>query len=159
MRIPSAENLANQPKSLCTVNCLTKMEFMKLIACRNALKKKRIAQNFLIMKLTIFFLVVACFHATANGFAQKVSLSEKNTSLEKVFRQIKKQTGYTFVSTKTLLQKAQPVTVNVRNASLKDALDLCFSGQPISYTIINRTVVIIDKKKELAPQNRDVPTV
>ena len=65
------------------------------------------------MKLTAIFLFAACLNATANGFAQNVSLSKKNAPLAKVFRDIKRQTGYTFLSTKELLQKARPVTINL----------------------------------------------
>ena len=100
----------------------------------------------LIMKLTAFFILVLCLNVTANGFAQRVSLSEKNVPLEKVFREIKKQTGYTFAYTKAHLEKARPVTVNIHNATIEQVLELCFRDQPLDYTLVNRTVVIINKK-------------
>jgi outer membrane cobalamin receptor len=125
---------------------------MHLIACRNPLKRKGIGKTLLIMKLTAILLLAACLNATASGFAQKVSLSETNVSLEKVFWEIKKQTGYTFVSTKELLQKAKPVTITISNAPIEKVLDLCFQDQPLDYTIVNKTVVVIDKKKVGSPQ-------
>jgi TonB-linked SusC/RagA family outer membrane protein len=128
---------------------------MHLIACRNPLKRKGIGKTLLIMKLTAIFLLAVCLNASANGFAQKISLSEKNVSLEKVFREIKKQTGYTFAYTKALLQKAKPVTVSISNAPIEIVLDLCFQGQPLDYTIINKTVVVVNKK-EVAPQKEQV---
>lgn len=97
------------------------------------------------MKLTAIFLFAACFNATANGYAQNVSLSKKNAPLEKVFRDIKRQTGYTFLSTKELLQKARPVTINLNNVPIKEALEACFSEQPFGYTIVNRTVILVEK--------------
>jgi hypothetical protein len=52
------------------------------------------------------FLLAVCLNASANGFSQKVSLKETNAPLDKVFREIKKQSDYTFVYTKALLKKA-----------------------------------------------------
>jgi hypothetical protein len=51
-------------------------------------------QALLIMKLTIVLLVAACLQVQATGFAQKISLNEKNAPLAKVFKLIRKQTGY-----------------------------------------------------------------
>ena len=39
---------------------------------------------------------LACLTASAGGLAQKVTLSEKNVKLEKVFKEIRRQTGYVF---------------------------------------------------------------
>jgi TonB-dependent starch-binding outer membrane protein SusC len=119
---------------------------MLLIAYRGLRKRTWFRKNFLIMKLTSILLFAACLNATANGFSQTVSISKTNAPLEKVFREIKRQTGYTFVSTKDLLQKARPVTIDVSNASLKDVLDILFRNQPLDYTIVNKVVVLVDKK-------------
>jgi hypothetical protein len=129
---------------------------MYLIAYPHSKKWRRIGKNFLIMKLTLIFLLAACFNATASGFAQNVTLSEKNASIEKIFRQIKRQTGYTFISTRELLEKARPVTINISNAPLQEVLDLCFQQQPFSYTIINKIVVVINKKAVEAQKKEDV---
>lgn len=107
------------------------------------------------MKLTLIFLLAACFNATASGFAQDVSLSEKNASIQKIFRQIKKQTGYTFIATKDILEKAKPVTVDITKVPLQQALDLCFQQQPFGYTIINKVIVLVNKKDKQSPGNED----
>lgn len=123
---------------------------MHLIACRHPLKYKGIGKTLLIMKLTAIFLLALCLNATANGFAQKVSLSGKNVPLDRVFREIKRQTGYTFVYTDGLLHKAKKVTVHISNAPLVQVLDLCFQDQPLTYSIVNKIIVI--KEKAVIPQ-------
>jgi hypothetical protein len=45
---------------------------------------------------------------------------------DKVFREIKKQSDYTFVYTKALLKKQNTVTVNINNASVEQALGSLF---------------------------------
>ena len=92
---------------------------------------------FMIMKLTTIFMLAVCLNASANGFSQKVSLKETNAPLDKVFREIKKQSDYTFVYTKALLKKANTVTVNINDASIEQVLEACFSNQPLTYTIFN----------------------
>jgi TonB-linked SusC/RagA family outer membrane protein len=102
----------------------------------------------LFMKLTAFYLLVLCISATAKGNAQNISLSEKNTSLKKVFREIKKQTGYTFAFTDAHLQKSRPVNLSISNAPFEKALELCFQNQPLGYTLVNKTVVVVDKSEK-----------
>ena len=48
------------------------------------------------MKLTIILLTIACLNAGAKTAAQTVTIREKNVSLEKVFKEITRQTGYAF---------------------------------------------------------------
>lgn len=98
------------------------------------------------MKITAIILFSACLTASANGYSQKVTLSEKNAPIERVFKEIKKQTGYSFFYNKALLEKALKVTIVVKNASLQVALDICFKDQPLSYSIVGTTVVIEEKK-------------
>jgi hypothetical protein len=56
-------------------------------------------------------MLAICLNASANGYSQNVSLNETNSPLDKVFREIKKQSDYTFVYTKALLKKANTVTL------------------------------------------------
>ena len=94
-------------------------------------------------------MLAVCLNASANGFSQKVSLKETNAPLDKVFREIKKQSDYTFVYTKALLKKANTVTVNINDASIEQVLEACFYNQPLTYTIFNKMIVI--KEKEITP--------
>ncbi|HEY1112620.1 MAG TPA: carboxypeptidase-like regulatory domain-containing protein, partial [Chitinophagaceae bacterium] len=108
------------------------------------------------MKLTAIFLLALSLTASAAGNAQRVSLAEKNASLEKIFGVIKKQTGYTFVYTENQIRKANKVSVSVNDASLEQVLDLCFAGQPLSYTVLNKMVVV--KERQVAVTKQVVST-
>jgi hypothetical protein len=47
-----------------------------------------------VMKLTAFLILAACLHVNAtDGYGQKVTLSEREVHIEKIFTEIKKQTG------------------------------------------------------------------
>jgi TonB-dependent SusC/RagA subfamily outer membrane receptor len=80
----------------------------------------------------------------------KISLSGNNIPLERIFKEIRKQSGYDFLYNDRLLANTNPVNINVSDASLDQALKLSFKDQPLTYDIINRTVVI--KVKPAAQQ-------
>ena len=53
-------------------------------------------KTLLVMKLTAVLLIVACLQVSAKGNAQNISISQRNASLEKVFKEIHRKTGYQF---------------------------------------------------------------
>lgn len=94
-----------------------------------------------IMRLSAFLLLVACMQVSAKGNAQ-ITISESNTPLEKIFKVIEKQSGYVFFYDYNWLKEAKPVSIKTKNASLTDALNICFRDQPLTYSIVGRTIVI-----------------
>ncbi len=98
-----------------------------------------------VMKLTAILLLSVCMCVSAKTVSQTVTLSEKNAPLDKVFREIKKQTGYTFVYTAKQLAKATPVTLTVRNSNIREVLDICFRNQPLIYTLMDDMVIVKEK--------------
>src|ERR1043165_1018633 len=103
-------------------------------------------QTLLIMKLSVIFLLVACLQVSAGGFAQTVTLSEKQASLQKIFREINKQTGFQFFYEDEILKQAGKVDINVTNASVQNVLSICFKAQPLTYSIVGNAIVIKQKK-------------
>src|SRR5450432_2557027 len=93
-----------------------------------------------IMKLTALILLTVCMQVSAKSFSQKVTLSARDSPLENVMRNIKKQTGYSFFYNADWLQKAKTVTVEVKDMDIEDALVIVFKDQPLSYTVINNTI-------------------
>jgi TonB-linked SusC/RagA family outer membrane protein len=102
----------------------------------------------LIMKFTAIILFIACLQVSARGNAQGITLSEKNVSLEKIFKELRQQSGFSFVYTQQMLAGSAKVDIHVSNVSLEKALSACLKNQPLTYTIVGNTVVI--KRKENA---------
>lgn len=94
-----------------------------------------------VMKLIILLLTAAFLQVSANSFSQ-VTLSLKNAPLEKVFREIERQTGYGFLYTKKMLADAPKVSIDVKNVSVSQVLNACFKDQSLEYSIDNNTIVI-----------------
>lgn len=102
----------------------------------------------LTMKLSAVLIILTILQASAHTSAQdKVSLSEKNTSLAKLLKSITKQTGYDLVFIATDMNKAKPITINIKDASLNHALNLCFESQPFSYSLDSKTIIVQEKKE------------
>lgn len=101
-----------------------------------------------ITKLIALILTTACLQVSAFSYAQTITLSERNVPIEKVFNDIKSQTNYRFWYESKLLENVDKVTVEVKNASIKEVLDLCLKGLPLSYNIIKEVVVIKPKAAE-----------
>jgi TonB-linked SusC/RagA family outer membrane protein len=104
--------------------------------------KEHLTKTLLLMKLTATFLLVTCLQVHANSHAQKITLSESNVPLAKLFQKIEKQSSYMFWYNNAMLQQAKTVNINVKEATLQQVLDICFKDQPLSYSIIESVVVI-----------------
>ncbi|MDN3582405.1 SusC/RagA family TonB-linked outer membrane protein [Mucilaginibacter flavus] len=104
-------------------------------------------QNRAVIKLTTIFVFICALHLSAATFAQTVTIKKQNASLETIFKDIKKQTGYMFFyPEKISLKQSQDIDIN--NVSLDVALTTCLKGLDLSYTIINKTIVISKKVPE-----------
>lgn len=111
-----------------------------------------------VLILSIIFLLAASPLLHAKEYTQTITISERNSSLEKIFKQIEKQTGYLFVYRDEWLQQAGKVTIDVKNATLEEVLDLCFRNQSITYSIVERTIVIRRKERiEKKDQQANAP--
>lgn len=106
-------------------------------------------KTLLFMKLTAILLLAVCLQVSAEGYSQQISLSIKNAPLEKVFSQIGKQSGHHFFFNQRLLKDARRISLDLKDVSLKEALDACFANQPFNYVIVNQTVVVRKKDEPL----------
>ena len=97
------------------------------------------------MKITTILLLSACLSVSAGSRAQKVTLLQKNVKLEKVFREIRKQTGYVFFYDTRILERAKPVDIHVENVSVEEALKESLQGLPLDFSIEQKTIAIFQK--------------
>src|ERR1700742_918939 len=88
-----------------------------------------------IMRLTAFFLLVACLQLSAKGFSQKVTLRERNTPLKTILLKIKAQTGYDFFYNLKAVELAGNISVDVRQASIEETLDQCLKKTRLTWSI------------------------
>src|ERR1700761_6140587 len=101
---------------------MIKIIFCGAVSRRQPVKTKTI----FVMRLTAFLLLTAFMLVSVAGHAQKITLTEQNAPLKKIFREIKKQTGYTFFYNAGLLDKSHAVSITAKDEELAAVLDECF---------------------------------
>lgn len=112
----------------------------------NVFRHKRCAyvpnQILRIMKLTTIIITAFLFQVSASSLAQKITISEANVTMGRIFKQLQVQSGYNFVYTSQDLSGLQPLNVKLKNVTLQEALEVLLKDQPITYVISQNTVVV-----------------
>jgi TonB-linked SusC/RagA family outer membrane protein len=107
-------------------------------------RRCQLLNKYVIMRINIVALILftSLMQAGATGKAQNITLVMRKAVLEEIFKQIEKQTPYTFLVDKNELINRTKINVNVKNLPLKQVLDQCFEGLPITYKIVDQNVLI-----------------
>src|SRR5690606_34459983 len=114
-----------------------------------------------VMKLTAFLLLAVALHVSAAGYSQKVTLKVRRMPLQKVFEEVITQTGVSIVYSEKLLADIKPVSLNVKDVSVRQLLDLCLKDQQITYSLEGNSFVIKRTPEPLpaAPPEQEDSTV
>lgn len=83
----------------------------------------------------------------ASVYSQEINIKVKNSSLEHVLKEIRKQSGYNFFLNADVLNSARPVSVSISRMELPEALQEIFKDQPLEAKISNRSIIIKKRAK------------
>ncbi len=108
----------------------------------NTRKRKVFIKIMCVMKLTAILLLGTCLHVSATVYSQKITLNEKNASVTKVLNSIQQQSGYEFFYNSKAIREAGTVSLSLKDATVKQALEALFKEQPFTYTIKDKTIVV-----------------
>jgi len=98
------------------------------------------------MRLTGILLLAAMLQVSAHGRAQTVTYSAQAVPLTQVLSAIERQTGYNIFYDVGDLEDSRPVTVQLKAASLTEALEKVLEGQSLYFEIQGNTVSISRKR-------------
>lgn len=101
----------------------------------------------ILKRLCILSILLASFQLNARALSQKLSLHLRDVQMEKVLKTLKKRTGYQFIYNNELLKKAKPVTVDISNGTLEQILEETFRDQPLTYDVLEGTIVVKPRDK------------
>ncbi len=96
---------------------------------------------FMRANLSLILVIVAFFQVNASVFAQRISLTVKDASLESVFESIMNQSEYVFIYNSPNLKKTR-VSVDLKNSSINDVLGTVFKDIPFTYKIVKNNVLV-----------------
>lgn len=108
-------------------------------------KDRKSLKYLMVMKLLLVFVLSTIFQVNAATYGQNVTLNIKNASLKEVLDVLRKQTGYHFLYRTEMLNQTRQLSINVTNEPLTKVLELCFEGQPLTYSINEKTIVLRER--------------
>jgi len=100
------------------------------------------------ISLALLFAVVLQLSAE-NGYAQRthVAISMNNVSVEQVLNKIEETSDYVFLYNDETIQKNRIVSVRSKSGKITDILDDIFKGTDISYTVIDKQIILSKSNK------------
>ncbi|HZW64940.1 MAG TPA: TonB-dependent receptor plug domain-containing protein, partial [Hanamia sp.] len=122
-------------------------------------KRALLKKSLLIMKIFFFLFFASCLTASAEGTAQNVTLSASNVRLAKIFKEIKKQTGFVFFYDANVLQSARPVSIHVKNEPLEAVLKQSLTNQSLDFSIEKKTITIFKSNLHLQAEASSIVKV
>lgn len=100
----------------------------------------------LVMRLTAILFVLS-LHVSANVRSQEtITLHVTNASLESVLKEIGRQTGYQYAMQDQWKAVAKRINISVADAPLDEVLKMAFGGQPFTYEIVQKIIVVKGKQ-------------
>jgi TonB-linked SusC/RagA family outer membrane protein len=123
-----------------------------------SLSKNRSPSKIIIraVKLTGLLIFIAILQVSARSDAQqRIALTVKDATLQKLFSEIEKKTEYTFFYDVMILNNSKRVTLAVKDATLEEILKLALANQDLEFTITDKTVFLKRKPKGLLIESGD----
>ena len=110
---------------------------------RSVIANKQLSINWIFMRMIVIFLFfVTGLQIPAKAFSQKIALSVKDARVEQVLESVKRQSGFLLFYDYNLIREAKPININIKDASLAQAMDLLVANQPFDYAIENKTIIL-----------------
>ncbi|RZJ89337.1 MAG: SusC/RagA family TonB-linked outer membrane protein [Chryseobacterium sp.] len=95
-----------------------------------------------IMKLTTVLLIVTMMQVSAATFAQNITLKKQNVSLDQLFKEIRKQTGYAVIWSGIKIKETKTINANFENTPLEQVLSTTLKTQKLNYEIDNKNIIV-----------------
>ena len=109
---------------------------MELLKLRNHNSMKKIVEKIMLtstkMKKTVF-LIGFFVGIISNSFSQTVTINKIDKPLQEVITSIEEQTFYRVLFNTKKINTSEKITIDVKNISLKDALDIITKKLEINY--------------------------
>src|SRR5699024_5376294 len=112
--------------------------------------------NWSFRKLKIsFVLSLMVFQVYSTTFAQRITFAAKETSLESVLKEIRKQAKVQIVYNSDLLKGTKPVSVDLKNSSIEPALRQVLAGTDLGFSVEDNMVLMRSRRKRAGSAARE----
>jgi TonB-linked SusC/RagA family outer membrane protein len=113
----------------------------------------------LYMKLSVV-LLIGSLQVYASVYSQeKISLNLKDVEIKKALVAIQRVSDYRFIYNDEILPSDARVNIRVRNASIRDVLDMVFQAMPLRYQIMDNNLIVVSPRPGSPPEGLPVKGV
>ncbi|MES2828729.1 MAG: carboxypeptidase-like regulatory domain-containing protein [Bacteroidota bacterium] len=81
------------------------------------------------------------------SYAQRITIQQTAISLQDLFKEMRKQGKFDFLYNEAIVRNVKPISINLKNVSISQALDSILVNLPLTYTIQEKLVVITQKEE------------
>lgn len=113
----------------------------------------RVMRNIFILS---FIFISSAFAIDANSQTAKVTLSQKNVNIQKVFDAIEQQTDYLFIYNKDEVDVNRRVTIKAKDETVAEVLHRLFAKTNVIYAMEGNNIMLMKEKK--AANNKNTTT-
>ena len=114
------------------------------------MKSRRRYYRILLISL---LLVNSFFTLYAGTQLSGITISRKDAPLSEIFVTVYQQSGFYFLYQDEVLKGAKKVTIDVKDATIEEVLEICFAGQPLTFTISEHHVIVVSRKAGTVPES------
>jgi TonB-linked SusC/RagA family outer membrane protein len=123
--------------------------------CLPPYKYRGLKKLLLVMKLTTLIILIGFLHVSASTYGQRININAHDITIDKLFKELKKQTGYSFLYKSGILKDQPTINVEISDATITEVLDKFLKNRPLDYLIIDKSIVI--RRKANAPVQENGP--
>lgn len=128
-----------------------------MAACKPFFARRALTKMLLVMKITAPLLLICCLQVSARGWGQTITLRMQDVPIEKIFREIERQSDFSFVYGKEQVSKIRHLSISIKDAKIQQVLDELFKGQPLSYTVNGRYISIRQNNETVSDETANAP--
>ena len=114
-----------------------------------------VTQTWMVMRLTFMLLTAFCMQVSAKSWSQSITLKGNEVTLEHVFYEVQKQTGYFVIYDAEILKISKPVTVHCVAVPVGKFMEDILKDQPLTF-FLRKTTIVIERTKEAPLLKSDV---
>lgn len=115
-------------------------------------------QTFLIMRLTIFFILSTMLQVSAKGYSQeKVSVNFENVRLDKALKEVERKSSFYFVYSNLILTDKNRVTLRAKDIGVAELLEKLLKNTGLTFNVIGNNLVVIKKEGEIIDSSSSTP--
>ncbi len=111
--------------------------------------RRYIPKLLLMMKLITVILLASLMQVSAASFGQLITLNEKNVTLERMIKEIRKQSGYDVLLSTNKIKSTTTFNANFNQSNITEVMTKIIAGRDLSYSIEDKTILIKPKDKSI----------